>query len=129
MLTLSFRWRRARSLLALGGYVLACVGLSLPFGVVLHAAMILFCWVALVLVCISTDRGDWSIGRRIGFAVILWLATVWPPVLLQGLGVRVGNVAFLAMSALVILVAMRRSRLFVEPVHHRTWDKVAGLDR
>jgi hypothetical protein len=109
----SFRWRRVRSLAGLVIYVALCVGLSLAFGAPIHSGVVLIIWVAFVGACVLTDRVNRPNWERVGFFALFWLAVVWSPILVERLGIRMGNAGFFAITILVLLVAMRRSRMFV----------------
>ena len=110
----SFRWRHVHCLAGLGTYVVLCVGLSSAFGAPIHAGVVLLIWVGFVGACAFTDRSNRPGWQRVGLFALYWLGTVWPPVLVERLGIRVGNAGFFAMTILTLLVAMRNSRIFVK---------------
>ena len=88
-------------------------------------------WIAFVMlvfvsVCMVTERGQWKTWHRIGFVFLAWIlqAILTLPVLLTvGAFVHAGGrpdlvdriTAFLA-SLPIVVIAMRRSRLFVRGI-------------
>ena len=109
-----FQWQRLRVCAALGGYLAATVALTLWTSVA--AAVSIALWLAMVVACVATDREGWGVFKRVGLVIGLWLAMVWPPTLIDPSGGTTYNLVFAAMSIVTLVIAMRRSRLFVQNV-------------
>jgi len=110
-----FRWRVVPVCTVLVAYVAVTVALALWTSVA--AAVTLAVWLVIVLICAATERDGWSFWKRAGLVLGLWLVMVWPPTLIDPTGKTVYTLVFSAMALVTLVIAMRRSRLFVEAAY------------
>ena len=93
----------------------------------MEGGWILLVMVAFISLCMITERGDWKIWQRIGFVPLAWIVeALLAPLAAITIGVVVLNVGHpqlvnrsvtLFASVPMVIIAMRRSYLFVRPVN------------
>lgn len=129
--SLQYRWMHARVWLwlilywlisTIGAGIIARAGAD----VTAEVAWIVIVMLALVSVCMATERGQWKVWQRIGFVFLAWIVqailtifTLFTFGVLMYWGGRsdlVDRVTVFVASIPVVVFAMRRSKLFVTEV-------------
>jgi len=89
----------------------------------LEGGWVILCMLALVILCMATERGRWSTWLRVGFVPLAWVAhailSIPAGVIVAGVLIFIGGridlmdrATTLAAAVPIVLFAMRQSRLF-----------------